>query len=269
MKTHIKTLAVLSALALATSVQAQNIIGSTSSTASWLGTPVFQTGATPQSDSGGTTQDNDSWGGNANGTGSFGALAEAFVVTSSGTLGSVEMVMAGAAATFNVELYNMGAAPANWPSATVGGAATITQYNNLGGMAGSFSAPTATGGLNLLQAGDQLAFGGTGSSTLQILTFGGADANVSLIAGDVYVLSLDPTANADSTWWQRGGVPVAAYNTGEGLNADGVAGMQQFEGKSSIRNFDTAVTLAVPEPASMTLLGLGVLAILIRRRQTA
>jgi hypothetical protein len=94
------------------------------------------------------------------------------------------------------------------------------------------------------------------------LTFQGADSSVSLIAGDVYVLSLDPTnnANADNTWWVRGGVPVTGFNTGEGLSADGVAGMNDFEGKSSIRDFDLAVTLqAVPEPASMTLLGLGAL----------
>jgi hypothetical protein len=270
MKTHIKTLATLSALALATSVQAQNIIGSTSSTSAWLGTPVFQTGAAPTTDSGGTSQDNDNWGGNANGTAGYGALAEAFVVTQSGTLSTAEIVMAGSAATFNVELYNMGPAPANWPSATVGGPATITQYNNLGGTAGSFSPPSASGGLNLLQAGDQLTYYGAPGQILQTLTFTGADANVSLIAGDVYILSLDPIAQSDGTWWVRGAIPVAAYNTGEGLNADGVAGMQNFEGKtSSIRDFDTAITEVVPEPASMVLMGLGVLAILIRRRHTA
>jgi len=269
MKTHIKTLAILTALALATSVQAQNIVGSTSSTSSWLGAPVYQTGLAPTTDSGGTSQDNDNWGGNANGTDTFGALGQAFVVTTSGTLQNVQLVLAGAAATFNVELYNMGAAPASWPSATVGGAATITQYNNLGGTTGSFSGSTGTGGLNLLQAGDQFTYNGASGQTLQTLTFQNLDAGVSLIAGNVYILSLDPTANADGTWWVRGGVPVAAYNTGEGLNADGVAGMQNFEGKTSIRDFDTAVTLAVPEPASMTLMGLGVLAILIRRRHTA
>jgi hypothetical protein len=53
---------------------------------------------------------------------------------------------------------------------------------------------------------------------------------------------------------------------------------QDFEGKtggtSGIRDFDTAVTVGptevvVPEPTSMMLMGLGVLAILIRRRHTA
>jgi hypothetical protein len=257
-------------LALSATAQAQNITGSTSSTSSWLGTPVFQTGAAPTTDSGGTSQDNDNWGGNANGTGGFGALGEAFVASSSGTLSSFELTMAGAAATFNVELYNMGPAPANWPSATVGGAPTITQFNNLGGTTGSFSGATGTGGLNLLQSGDQATFGGTGGQTLWTLTLGGADSSVSLVAGDVYILSLDPTANADGTWWVRGGVPVSGYNTGEGLNADGVAGMQVFEGKSSLRNLDLAVTLQpAPEPASMALLGMGALVgtFVVRRRK--
>jgi hypothetical protein len=261
MKNNIRTLALLgSILAVGATVQAQNIVGSTGSDAAWNGALVYQTGLTPQTGSGGNTLDNDSWGGDVNGVGGYGALGQAFEVTSSGTLASAELDMAGAAATFDVELYNMGAAPANWPSATVGGAPTITQFNNLGGVAGSFSGATGTGGLDLLAAGDQFTFAGVVSgTTLQTLTFGGADSSVSLIAGDVYILSLDPVTNspsANGTWWVRGGVPVTGYNTGEGLNADGVAGMQNFEGKSTIRDFDLAIT-ETPEPASMALLGLG------------
>src|ERR1700733_8680037 len=88
------------ALGLARPAQAQNIVGSTSSTASWTGTPVFQTGAGPTTDSGGTTQDNDSWGGNVDGTGGFGALAEAFEVTAPGTLATAQLTMAGAGGAF-------------------------------------------------------------------------------------------------------------------------------------------------------------------------
>lgn len=232
------------------SVEAQ-ITVSTSSTSSWVGSPVYETGGAPTTGSGGTSQDNDSWGGNANGTAGFGALAQAFEVTSSGTLSTAQLVMAGAPATFNVELYNLGTAPANFPSATVGGAPTITQLNNVGG----------AGSPNLLASGDQFAFAGTGSTTLATLTFGGADANVELDPGNVYVLSLDPTANADGTWWVRGGVPVAGYNTGEGFNADGVAGLQNFEGKSSIRDFDLGMTtVPLPEPNTFALMGVGSLA---------
>jgi hypothetical protein len=122
---------------------------------------------------------------------------------------------------------------------------------------------------NLLASGDQFTFNGVASGqTLQTLTFQNGDAGVSLVPGDVYVLSLDPTANADGTWWNRGGVPVAAYNTGEGLNADGVAGLQNFEGKTSVRDFDLAITeSAVPEPSTMALLSLGALAWTSMRRR--
>jgi len=261
-------LATLGVAAFCLSVQAQNLTLSTSSTGSWLGTPVFLTGSTPTGGSGGTTQDNDSWGGNANGTGGFGALAMAFTVSSSGTAANFQMVFAGAAANFNVELYDMGATPSGYPG-TVGGAAPITQINNIGGAPPSGTLPTLSGGVNLLQAGDNVAFGGTGGTTLLTLTLGGADSNVQLNTGELYVLSLDPTgANADNTWWDRGGVPITGYNTGEGLNADGMAGLQNFEGKSSIRDFDLGVD-EVPEPSTMALLGLGGVwgAFILRRKQ--
>jgi hypothetical protein len=271
MKNHIRTLAVCgSILALGATAQAQNIVGSTSSTSAWLGSPVYQTGAGPNTDSGGTTQDNDSWGGNANGTAGFGALGQAFEVTTSGTLGSVELSLSGSPMVFNVELYNLGPAQTGYQAAS-GNPPQITQINTLGSPVTAGSAGTYNGGPDLLAAGDQFTFAGVMSgNTLETLTFGGADSSVSLIAGDIYVLSLDPTNNADNTWWQRGGLPASAYNTGEGLNADGVDGMQAFEGKSSVRDFDLAVTEVVPEPATMALFGLGTVVgtfVLRRRKQ--
>jgi len=274
MKTNIKNATgIFAALALAAvtlPVQAQNIVGSTSSASSWLGgTSLFETGSTPTGNSGGTSQDNDNWGGNANGTGGFGALGMSFTTSTAGTLGNIQMVFAGAAMTFNIELFDMGATPSGYPG-SVGGAPPITQINNIGGAAPGGTLPTLSGGANLLQAGDQFTFAGVASgNTLQTLTFQNLDANVSLVTGELYVLELDPTANADSTWWQRGGVPVTGYNTGEGLNADGVAGLQNFEGKTTIRDMDTDITIvAAPEPASMTLLGLGALVgtFVVRRR---
>jgi hypothetical protein len=252
--------AVVAAMGLSQAARA-SVVGSTTSTAAWTGpgTLVFQTGAAPTTDSGGTTTDNDNWGGNANGTAGFGALAEAFEVTSAGTLTTAQMTMAGGPGiTFNVELYNLGTAPAGYQAAP-GSAPTITQINGVGG----------AGSPNLLAAGDQFTYNGTSGQNVEVLTFGGADAGVTLTPGNVYVLSLDPTANADSVWWVRGGIPVAAYNTGEGMNADGVNGLGNFEGKTSVRDLDSAITVSVPEPASIGLLAVTGLEIMGRRRRQA
>ncbi len=254
MKTKTLMSGAIVTLALAATTQAQNITQSTSSTASWVGTPSQQTGAAPTTDNGGTTQDNNSWGGNLGGTGNFGTLAQSFELGSAGTLQNVQMVFAGSPATFNVELYDLGAYPAGYPS--------VPQQINPSG--------------NLLQPGDSFAFGGIASGqTLVTLTFGGLDANVSLQANELYLLALDPTANADNTWWARGGVPTLGGLSGSGLgyNADGGSGslaLQNFESKTSIRDFDMAVTVtATPEPSSIALLGLGALAGVsaIRRRK--
>ncbi len=254
--------ATIAAVGLSQSAQA-NIVGSTTPATSWLGTPVYQTGVGPTTDSGGTTNDNDNWGSpaNTNGTGGFGALAQAFEVSTSGTLTTAELTMAGSPATFNVELYNLGAAPAGFQSAP-GNAAAITQINGVG--------QGGAGGVNLLASGDQFTYAGVATGdNVEVLTFQGADAGVSLVAGNLYVLSIDPTASADNTWWQRGGVPVAAFNTGEGLNADGVNGLQNFESKSSVRDLDTAITVSVPEPASFGLLAMTGLGVMARRRRRA
>jgi hypothetical protein len=251
-------MATIAAMGLSQPVQAQNITGSTSPISAWLGTPTYETGLAPTTGNGGTSQDNDNWGGNANGTAGFGALGQSFEVSTSGTLQNVQIVMAGSAATFNVELYDLGAYPASgYPSVP-------QQINQLGQNGGT--------GVNLLQPGDSLSYQGAAGQTLQTMTFGGADANVQLVTGELYLLSLDPTANADGTWWVRGGVP--STGPGMGYNADGVNGLQNFEGKTGtgltgIRDFDTSVTTtAVPEPCTMALLSLGALACASVRRRS-
>lgn len=260
MKNRIKTLAcgtaaTLAVVSLSHSLQAQDITGSTSSVSSWNGSPTVLTGPTPQTGDGGSTQDNDSWGGNANGTGGFGALGETFELSSAGTLENIQLVLNGSAATFNVELYDLGPYPSGYPS-------TPQQLNDLGG----------SGGADLLQLGDSFTFNGTASPTLETLTFGGADGSLQLAAGELYMVSLDPTgADADGTWWQRGGVPTDAYSTGMAYNADGVDGMQNFEGKTGsgltgVRDLDMAVTV-VPEPSTLGLFSMGGLAWLMRRRK--
>jgi hypothetical protein len=252
------TLAALAAIGLSLPAQAQIVESQTSTVSSWAGTPAFETGSAPTTGSGGTTADNDSWGGNANGTAGFGALAEAFEVTSTGTLTSAQLVTSGGTATFNVELYNLGPA-SGFPGyqAAPGNPATISQINSVGGV----NSP------NLLAAGDQATYTASAGNELVTLTFGGADASVQLLSGNIYVLSLDPTANADGTWWLRGGVPVAGFNTGEGLNADGVNGLGVFEGKTSVRDLDLAVNVtSVPEPSTIALGVIGASSFLFRRR---
>jgi PEP-CTERM motif len=259
----------VAALGLSRQVQA-NIVGDTTitSTSNWAGTPVSETGAQPTTGSGGTSQDNDSWGGNANGLNGFGALAQAFEVTTSGTLATAQLVMAGSPQTFNVELYNFGPAPAGYQAAP-NSAPFITQINGVGNATSQINSQAFAAAPNLLQTGDTTAYGGaaSGAQNVDVLTFEGADASVPLVAGNLYVLSLDPTTNADGTWWVRGGVPIAAFNTGEGLNADGSGGLQAFEGKSSVRDFDLGVTESVPEPATLGLIGVASLSLLARRRR--
>ena len=146
--------AAVAALGLSQQVQA-NIVADTTitSTANWAGSPVSETGAQPTTGSGGTSQDNNNWGGNANGLNGFGALAQAFEVTTSGTLATAQLVMAGSPATFNVELYNFGPAPSGYQAAP-GNAPFITQINGVGNATSQINSQPFAAAPNLLQTGD-------------------------------------------------------------------------------------------------------------------
>jgi hypothetical protein len=264
--------ATISALCLSQSAQAQAAGDITEAQApvgsSWAITPSVSTGPAPTTGNGGTSQDNDNWGGTAYGTAGFGALGQTFELSSPGTLSSIQLVMAGSAATFNVELYDLGPYPASgYPN-------TGLQINSLGN--------GGSGGANLLAwtyaAGsyastyDQFTFYGASGQDLVTLNFGNLDANVQLSASELYMLSLDPTASASGTWWVRGGATsTGQYNTGEAYNEDGNYGMQNFEGKtggqSGVRDLDTAIS-TVPEPCTMALLSLGALAWTSLRRRS-
>jgi PEP-CTERM motif len=267
MKNHIRTLAICgSILALGTTVQAQITPVNTGQTASWSGTITFSTGAAPTTDSGGTSQDNDNWGGNTGGVAGFGSLAETFTLSSSGTLQNFQVVMAGAAATFDVSLYDLG------PVASFN-AGTAGVYPAVPGQINFVPTTMVRTQVDLLSPNDQFVYGGVAGQSLYTLT---PTETVNLVSGEVYALALDPTNNADGTWWVRGGLPSASYSNGEGWNTDSgtyAYAYQNFEGKagpysSGGRNFDLGVTLVVPEPTSMALLGLGALvgAFAVRRR---
>ena len=255
------TVAMLVAFALSQTAQAQNnLYGGTASINSWYGaTPSFETGPAPTTGSGGTTPDNDSWGG-AHGVNGYGSLSEVFYLTSPSQLGYVELGMAGSAASFNVELYDMGPL-SSFPGypAGPGAAPAITQVNMY---------PYQ----NVLTTGDYFNFYGAAGNVIQVLDFTGAD-RVLLQANELYQLSLDPMASANNTWWLRGGTTVAGYTGAEGMNSDGgISGTalgdytaeQAFEGKSSVRVFDFA-EVDIPEPSTIALGVIGA-SFLLRRR---
>lgn len=241
MKNHIKTLAILSALALATSVQAQ-VSETDGLGTSWLGTPTFQSGLPTVF----TTSEGNF--GSSGGAGGFGALAQSFELSSSGVLQNMQLVLAGSVQNFYVELYDLGPYPGS------GYPATSSTYTP-----GSLT--------SLLAAGDTFTYNGhaAGAQNVAELTFSGADANITLNAGELYALQIDPTA-APTAFWARDGVQTV---TGQAYRMNQFSSGNMGALNGAVRDFGLAVTVqAVPEPTTMAILGGSLLALgLIRRRK--
>ena len=247
MNNQIKTLVIVSALALATSVQASVSFSSGGSLTVWNGTPVYVSLVNASLSGASTGQ------GDAVITGTYGLMAETFTPSSTFTLGSVSMLMSVNNITDNsyqIHLWDLG------PAGTVSVSSSAATYTPVTSLFSDTSISfTSTSGGEV-----------QGTFTLPV-----AD-QVTLNAGEEYAIEIwNPTADGSAgvTWFRgstadpggqmfSGGDAVGgARNT---LAANGQAGGAPRTGALALYQ--------VPEPASMTLMGLGMLAglIFIRRR---
>jgi hypothetical protein len=240
MKTHIKTLAILTALALAVPVQA-GVSEADGLGTNWLGALTFATYQNPNvinNPSGAfSTEGNFGTGGSG-----FGGLAQGFTNSTAGTLNNIQITLAGTVQTFNVFLYDLG---------------PFSSYVQSGGA-------SYTPGTSLLSPGLQFTYNGGASGALNVaqLTFSGADA-VALNPNEEYLFAIQPTAATVSFWSRGGGSTTGLYG-----QAYRDAGASYGAINGGVREFGLAIDV-VPEPASMTLMGLGTLAglMFIRRRK--
>ncbi len=250
MKNHIKTLAILCALAVATSVQAQISFSSGGSLTVWNGTPVYVSLANASLSSATTGQ------GDAVITGTYGLMAETFTPSSTFTLGSVSMMMGVNNLTDNsykLYLWDLG------PAGTISVNSAAATYGPL------------TPGTNLF-SDTSIAFTSTSGGEVQgTFTLPVAD-QVTLNAGEEYAVEIwNPTADGSAgvTWFRASTADPGGQMFSGGDAVGGVRNTLVANGQAGgAPRTGTLALYQVPEPASMTLMGLGMLAglIFIRRR---
>ncbi|MFO1478029.1 MAG: PEP-CTERM sorting domain-containing protein [Verrucomicrobiota bacterium] len=239
MKSTLKTLTFLSALALGASAQA-SVTEADGLGSSWLGTPTFTTMASPTT---ATTAEGNYGSG---GSGSHGGLAQTFVNTTAGTLSSVQLSMGGSAgAAFNIFLYDLGSATGYAPTTSA-----------------SFDPSTKT---DLFSSGLSFTYGGGagGAQSVVQLTFAGADA-VSLLSNELYAFAIEPST-ATAAQWYRGG--STTFTGGQLYRLGQFTAGYYGAINGGIRDAAFAATVVVPEPSSIALLGLGAAAFAGRIRR--
>ena len=266
MKTSIKILTAMSALALATAAQANTVGGVTVNETdglgtSWLGTPTFTTFPNP------TPLANVGGGGNAySAEGNFnqtagvvtlnepyglGGLAQTFSLTSGGTLTDLQFGFSGGATTLGLFIFDLG--PASGYS--VATSSTFTpSYNG--------------GAADLLPSGLQFTYNGGAAGALNIADANFTGTGINLVAGEEYAVALEPTASPSMQWSRSGSLSPNPPDQVYRYNQFGGTIGQYGAINGSIRVASLAVTVT-PEPTTMALMGAGIAltGLLIRRRK--